>query len=109
MADVDQSLDGLDLSVALYLWWRVRWLCAAGIRFTALFGMVVSWAPVSTIALTLRCFRMAACIACFFLPMRSERVVALCVGSFDFSTGFLPLDMVVSMADLVSGAACKER
>ena len=85
-----------------------RWLCAAGIRFTALSGMVVTWAPVSTIALTLRCFRMAACIACCFLPMRSERVVDLCVRSSDFSTGFLPLDMVVSMADLVSGAASRE-
>ena len=37
-----------------------RWLCAAGIRFTALSCMVATWAPVLTIALTLRCFRMAA-------------------------------------------------
>ena len=36
--------------------------------------------------ITLRCFRMAACIACCVLPMRSERVVALCVRSSDLNT-----------------------
>jgi hypothetical protein len=64
VADLDQSLDGLDLSVAdltaVPAGGVSRWLCAAGIRFTVLSGMVVTWAPVSTIALTLRCFCMAA-------------------------------------------------
>ena len=35
-------------------------------------------------------------------------LVALCVRSSDFITGFLPLDMAVRMAVLVSGAASKE-
>ena len=86
-----------------------RWLCAAGIRFTALSGMVVTWAPVSMVALTLRCFRMAAYIACCFLPMRSERVVALCVRSSDLDTGVVPLHIFASIVFLMSGAACKER
>ena len=38
---------------------------------------------------------------------RSERVVALCARSSDFITGFFPVDVVVSMADLISGAVSK--
>ena len=40
--------------------------------------------------------------------MRSERVVSFCVRRSDFITGFFPVDVVVSMADLVSGAVSKE-
>ncbi len=86
-----------------------RWLCAAGIRFTALSGMVVTCAPVSMMALTLRCYRMAACIVCCFLPMRSERVVALCVRSSDLNTGVVPLHIFASIVGLISGDACNER
>ena len=89
MADVDQSLDGLDLSVAVLdccAWW-----CVA----------VVVRAPVSMMALTLRCFRMAACIACCLLPIRSERVVALCVRSSDLNTGVVPLHSFASILGLM--------
>ncbi len=106
MADVDQSLDCLDLSVAVLD--CCAW-CAAGIRFTALSGMVVTCAQVSMMALTLRCFHMAACIACCLLPMRSERVVALCVRSYDLNTGVVPLHSFASIVGLISGCACNER
>ncbi len=86
-----------------------RWLCAAGIRFTALSGMVLTWAPVSMMALTLGCFRVAACIACCFLPMRSKRAVALCVRSSALNTGVVPLHIFASMVLFMSGAACNER
>ena len=110
MADVDQTLDGLDLSVAVLDCCASRWLCAAGIRFTALSGMVITCAPVSMMALTLRCFRMAACIACCLLPIRSESVVALCVRSSDLNTGVVvPLHSFASMVGLMLAGACNER
>ena len=95
VSDVHQSLDSLDLSVTV-LDCGARWGCAFGMRLTALSGIVVTCAPVSTIALTMRCLLPALVRkACWFLLIRSDRVVAFCVRRDDLVPGCGELIMVL--------------
>ncbi len=102
MADVDQSLDVLDLSVAVFdrcAWWSVevvvrgRHSVYCALRHGRHLGSGVD-----------------NCINVALLPYGGLHCMLLLAdafgkGSCPLCTGFLPLDMVVSMADLVSGAA----
>ncbi len=108
MADVDQSFDGLDLSVAVFdccAWWRVAMIMRGGhsVHCTFWHGRHL-------------CPGVDNCIDVALLPDGGLHAVLLLDEAFgkgscplsDFITGCFPLDMDVSMADRVSGAASRE-
>ena len=106
--DVDQSFACLDLSVAVFdccSWWCVAVVMRGGhsIYCTFRHGRHLGTGVDNCVDVALLPDGGLHCIL-----LLAEAVVAPYVRNSDFITGIFPLDMVVRIADEVSGAASKE-